>query len=179
MTQPSFNTFYYYYYLANEDEGSGPSFQDTWISFIQGWFVPSLIELGWLVQEKKIFQSFISFWRRMLTFGLYRLQINPSIQRWFVPSLIKIDPVVLEMKSKTYVKLHRRTKKSSLELRWAIKKYSQNEYCTKIKTAYNYCIMKVFVHFHYIYRPNRLLIDVHFLSSLTKNSCLNHVNIFF
>ena len=35
--------------------GPGPLFEQFTISFTQGWFMPSLIEFGLLVQEKKIF----------------------------------------------------------------------------------------------------------------------------
>ena len=38
-------------------EGGGPSFEQTWIPFTQGWFVPSLVEIGPAVLEKKIFKS--------------------------------------------------------------------------------------------------------------------------
>ena len=33
----------------------GPSFEQTWIPFTQGCFVPSLVEIGPVVQEEKIF----------------------------------------------------------------------------------------------------------------------------
>ena len=33
----------------------GSSFEETWIPFTQGWFVPSLVEIGSVVMEKKIF----------------------------------------------------------------------------------------------------------------------------
>ena len=33
--------------------GPGPSFEQTWIPFTQGWFVPSLVEFGPVVLEKK------------------------------------------------------------------------------------------------------------------------------
>ena len=36
-------------------ERCGPSFKQTWIPFTQGCYVPSLIEIGPLVLEKKIF----------------------------------------------------------------------------------------------------------------------------
>ena len=32
------------------------SFEETWIPFIQEWFVPRLVEIGSLVLEKKIFK---------------------------------------------------------------------------------------------------------------------------
>ena len=36
-------------------KGCGPSFEQTWIPFTQGCFVPSLVEIGSVVLEKKIF----------------------------------------------------------------------------------------------------------------------------
>ena len=38
-------------------EGFGPSFEQTWIPFTQGCFVPSLVEIGSVVLEKNIFSS--------------------------------------------------------------------------------------------------------------------------
>ena len=35
-------------------EGRGPSFEHTWIPFTQGYFVPSLVEIGPVVLEKKM-----------------------------------------------------------------------------------------------------------------------------
>ena len=35
-------------------EGLGPSFEKTWIPFTQGYFVPSLVEIGPVVLEKKM-----------------------------------------------------------------------------------------------------------------------------
>ena len=35
-------------------EGRGPSFEQTWIPFTQGYFVPSLVEIGPVVLEKKM-----------------------------------------------------------------------------------------------------------------------------
>ena len=39
-------------------EGHGPSFEQTWIPYIQGFFVPSLVQIGHIVLEKKIFKYF-------------------------------------------------------------------------------------------------------------------------
>ena len=38
-------------------EGCGPSFIQTWIPFTRGYFVPSLVEIGPVVLEKKFFKS--------------------------------------------------------------------------------------------------------------------------
>jgi hypothetical protein len=43
-------------WLSTLWRGPGPLFEQTWIPFIQGWFVPSMIEFGLLVL--KIFKNF-------------------------------------------------------------------------------------------------------------------------
>ena len=47
-------------------KGWGPLFEQTWIPFTQGYFVPSLVEIGPVILMKKIFQNFviISTWKR-------------------------------------------------------------------------------------------------------------------
>ena len=42
-------------YFPLEKGGQGPSFEQTWIPFIQEYFVPSLVEIGLVVKEKNIF----------------------------------------------------------------------------------------------------------------------------
>ena len=42
--------------LSPLGNGRGPSFEQTWIPFILGCFVPSLVEIGSVVLEKKIFK---------------------------------------------------------------------------------------------------------------------------
>jgi hypothetical protein len=46
-------------WLSPPWRGPGPIFEQIWIPFTQEWFVPSLIEFGLLVLEKKIF--FLNF----------------------------------------------------------------------------------------------------------------------
>ena len=82
-------------------------FEQSWIPFTQGWFVPSLIEFGPVVLEKKIFKNFQWFFTLLLLSPLGEGQSPsfeqtwiPSPQGWFVPSLVKIGPAVLEKKSK-------------------------------------------------------------------------------
>ena len=36
------------------EKGGGPSFEQTWIPFNKGWFVPTLVEIGPVVLEKKM-----------------------------------------------------------------------------------------------------------------------------
>ena len=47
--------FRYFFLLFPLGKGWGPSFEQTWIHFIQECFVPSLVEIGIVVLEKKIF----------------------------------------------------------------------------------------------------------------------------
>jgi hypothetical protein len=47
----TFSTFSLCYYFPLR-EGLSPSFEQTWIPFIQGWFVPSLVKIGPMVLEK-------------------------------------------------------------------------------------------------------------------------------
>jgi hypothetical protein len=42
--------------LSPLGEELSPSFKDTWILSLQGWFVPSLVKIGPVVLEKKIFK---------------------------------------------------------------------------------------------------------------------------
>ena len=42
--------------LSPLGKGQGPSFEQTWFPFTQGCFVQSLVDIGLVVQEKKIFK---------------------------------------------------------------------------------------------------------------------------
>ena len=42
--------------LSPLGKGQGPSFEQNWIPFTQGCFVQSLVDIGLVVQEKKIFK---------------------------------------------------------------------------------------------------------------------------
>jgi hypothetical protein len=42
--------------LSPLGEERSPSFEETWIPYLQGWFVPSLVKIGPVVLEKKIFK---------------------------------------------------------------------------------------------------------------------------
>ena len=46
----------YFHYFVNISlgKGQGSPFEETWIPFTQGWFVPSLVEIGPVVLEKKM-----------------------------------------------------------------------------------------------------------------------------
>jgi hypothetical protein len=60
---------YFCNYLSFEEDLVGPSLDQTWIPLAKEWFVPSLIEIGWLVLSV-YFQSFaiISLWRGVFPF---------------------------------------------------------------------------------------------------------------
>jgi hypothetical protein len=47
-------------------ERQSPSFDDIWIPFPQGWFIPSLVKIGSVVLEKKIIK-----WPQFLHFCDY------------------------------------------------------------------------------------------------------------
>ena len=66
-------------------EERGPSLQQTWIPLTQGYFVPSLLEIGPVVLERKIFKScqfiFIISQLTLLWEGC-----GPSLQQTWIPS---------------------------------------------------------------------------------------------
>ena len=64
-------------------KGWGPLFEQTWIPFTQGYFVPSLVEIGPVILMKKIFQNFviISTWKRAGPF-IWTSPNNALYQVW-------------------------------------------------------------------------------------------------
>ena len=50
------NVFLLFPYYLPLGKGRGPSFEQSWIPFTQGFFVFSLVEIGSMVLEKKIFE---------------------------------------------------------------------------------------------------------------------------
>ena len=48
--------YFHYFVIISPSKRVGPSFEQTWIPFTQGCFVPSLVEIGPVVLEKKIFK---------------------------------------------------------------------------------------------------------------------------
>ena len=80
-------------------------FEQTWIPFTQGCFVPSLVEIGSVVLERKIFEFRQIILAISKLSSLWRGQGPSFEQNWipfteecFVPSLVKIGLVVLEKK---------------------------------------------------------------------------------
>ena len=97
--------YFHNFIITPLGNGRGPSFEQTWIPFIQGCFVPSLVEIGSVVLEKKIFE----FCKCIFTISLlsplgegwgpsFEQTWIPFTQGYVVPSLVKIGPVVLEKK---------------------------------------------------------------------------------
>ena len=83
----------------------------TWVSFIQGCFVPSLIKIGLLVMAEKIFkfhQSVLLFWYYLSLKNGISLHLNklkmPLTQGCLVQSLFEIGPMVLQQK--IFIKFH-------------------------------------------------------------------------
>ena len=99
--------YYRYFVIISPWKRAVPLIWKIWIPITQGCFVPSLVEMGPVVLEKKIFKVrqciFAISWFSPL--GKWR---DPSFeQTWipitqecFVPSLVEIGSVVLEKKSK-------------------------------------------------------------------------------
>ena len=94
----------YFGYFLVISPWHGSSFEQTWIPFTQRCFVSSLVEIGPVVLEKKIFKFFMYFcyfvfispWKRAWLFILTNL--NPLTQGCFVPSSVEIGSIVLERK---------------------------------------------------------------------------------
>ena len=81
----------------------GPSFVKTWIPFKQRCCVPSLVENGLVVLEKKIFKFLQCIFAVLKLFPL-RKELGSSFEQTWIPctkeyfllSLLEIGPVVLE-----------------------------------------------------------------------------------
>ena len=48
--------YFRYFVIISPWNRFGPSFEETWVPFTQGYFVPSLVKIGPVVLEKKIFK---------------------------------------------------------------------------------------------------------------------------
>ena len=88
-----------------------PSFEQSLFPFTKWYFVPSLVEIGWVVLEKMILNfvnvcTFYLPWKRPRPFiWTIFISLNPKC---FMPSLVRIGSVVLEKKMKMW-KVHRQT----------------------------------------------------------------------
>jgi hypothetical protein len=65
--------------------GPGPLFEQFTIPFTQGWFMPSLIVIGLLVLEKKIFKNFQCIFTLLWLSPLGEGQ-SPSFEQFRIPS---------------------------------------------------------------------------------------------
>ena len=106
-----FNLSMYFcnFVITSPWKGRGPSFEQTWIFFTKGYFMPSFLEIVPLVLKKMIFQlcQCILAILKLSPLGKERgpsfeQTWIPFTQRWFVFSLVEIDPVVLEKKMKMW-----------------------------------------------------------------------------
>jgi hypothetical protein len=70
--------------------GPGPLFEQFRIPFTQGWFMSSLIEIGLLVLEKKIFKNFQCIFT-LLWLSPLREGQSPSFEQFRIPSPQKDD----------------------------------------------------------------------------------------
>ena len=50
----NFSKYFHYFVIFSPWKKAGPSFEQTWIPFTQGCFVPSLIKIGPVVLEKEM-----------------------------------------------------------------------------------------------------------------------------
>ena len=88
-------------------KGSCHSFEQIWIPFIKECIVPSLVEIGPVVQGKKIFNCLLCIFTISLL-SPFEHGCGPSFeeiwisftQKCFVPSLVESGPAVLEKKVK-------------------------------------------------------------------------------
>ena len=107
--------FHYFIIISPWKKGGAFHLKKTWIPFTQIYLVQSLVEIGPVVLEKKMFK------RCQFIFIISKLSplwegLSPSFeQTWipftqedFVPSLVEIGPVVLEKKMKMW-KVYRQT----------------------------------------------------------------------
>ena len=85
-----FSLFRYYYSLG---KGQGPSFEQSWLPFSQGWFLLSSVEIDLVVLEKKIFKICLCIFAIFLLSPLGKEWDSWFKQIWlqsFVPSLVEI-----------------------------------------------------------------------------------------
>ena len=69
------SVYFRYFTIISPQKRTSPSFEQTWIPFTQGCFLESLVEIGSVVLEKKIFLNFVS------VFSLFRDYL-PLVEGW-------------------------------------------------------------------------------------------------
>ena len=90
--------------LSPLGKGCGPSFDQTWIPFTKGCFIPSLVKIHPVVLWKILSMYFCNFiidlpLKRVWSFIWTNLKI-PFTQECFVLSLVEIGPMILDKKWK-------------------------------------------------------------------------------
>ena len=68
-----------YFIIMSPWKRHGPSFEPTWIPFTQGYIVPSLVEIGPVVLEKKIFLISSMYFRYFLVISFLWKRVGPFI----------------------------------------------------------------------------------------------------
>ena len=133
----------YFRYLCNYlslEKGGALYLNNLESPFTQGHFMPSLVEIGPVVLEKKIFKrcQFIfsisqlsHLWER--SGHSFEQTWIPFTQEYFVPSMVEIGPVVLEKKMKMW------------------KVYKQTDGWTDLRrtTGDQKCSLELSAHFHF------------------------------
>ena len=117
--------------LLSIGKGCGPTFQQIWILATQRCFVPSLVEIGTVVLEKKIFTVRQCSFRYFIIISLWKREWSPiwanlilprrTAQGCFVRSLVEIDSVVFEKKMKMW-KVYRQTYRRTDDRQQTIRK---------------------------------------------------------
>ena len=98
--------YFHYFVIISPWKRVGPSFEQSWIPFTQGCFVPSLVEIGSVILEKKLFLILSMYFRYFVIISPWE-RVGPFIwtnlipfNQWcIVPSLVEIDPVDLLISS--------------------------------------------------------------------------------
>ena len=102
--------------LAPLGKRHGSSLEQTWILFIQGCFVPSLVKIGPVILEKIVFNfvnvsSLFRYYQPFERMGPFNWKTWISFTKWcLVPCSVEITPVVLKRRFFNFVNvflLHR------------------------------------------------------------------------
>ena len=90
-------------FLSLLGNGWDPSFEQTWIPFIQGCFVPSLVDIG-PIDSSMYFRYFVIISPSKRAGPFVWTNLNPLYPK----SLVEIGPVVLEKRMKLW-KVYKQT----------------------------------------------------------------------
>ena len=84
--------------LPPHEKGHGPLFKHTWIPFTQGFFVPSLVEIGPVVKISKFRRCIFAIMLSLIGKRAALQNWIPFTQGYFAQHLVKNGQVVLEKK---------------------------------------------------------------------------------